>query len=138
MENNYCVYMHKNKIDGKVYIGSTKNIKTRFGKNGNNYKLQPFYKQIKLYGWDNFEHIILCNNLTKEEAEQKERQLIKEYKSADKDFGYNIVDYKSNKKNNIVHIKISKELNGKLKEQARKKGLSLSGYVRLILIERGK
>ena len=42
------------------------------------------------YGWDNFSHEILFSGLTKEEAEQKEIELIAMYKSNQREFGYNI------------------------------------------------
>ena len=62
----------------------------RWGNNGCNYKSSPhFYSAIQKYGWDNFEHNILFQNLTKEEACLKEQELIKHYNSMDRDFGYN-------------------------------------------------
>ena len=48
------------------------------------------YNAIKKYGWENVKHEILYKNLTKEEAEQKEIELIKFYNSTDDNFGYNI------------------------------------------------
>ena len=87
----YTVYQHKNKINGKVYIGITsRKPEVRWGNNGCNYKSSPhFYSAIVKYGWDNFEHIILFENLTKEEACQKEQELIKEYNAMDNRYGYN-------------------------------------------------
>jgi group I intron endonuclease len=87
----YTVYQHKNKINGKVYIGITKQIpELRWGKDGCNYKSSPhFYSAIQKYGWDNFEHNILFKNLTKEEACAKEQELIKEFNSMNRKFGYN-------------------------------------------------
>ena len=87
----YTVYQHKNKINGKNYIGITKQEpKKRWGANGYNYKSSPyFYSAIQKYGWDNFEHNILFVNLTKEEACLKEQELIKQFNSANRDFGYN-------------------------------------------------
>ena len=65
-------------------------VEKRWGKNGINYKSSPhFYSAIQKYGWDNFEHIILFENLTKEEACLKEQELIREYNSMNRDFGYN-------------------------------------------------
>ena len=74
----YTVYQHKNKINGKIYIGITmQKPEIRWGKNGNNYKSSPhFYSAIQKYGWDNFEHNILFTGLTKEEACLKEQELI--------------------------------------------------------------
>lgn len=62
----------------------------RWGANGCNYKSSPhFYSAIQKYGWDNFEHNILFTNLTKEEACLKEQELIKQFNSIDRNFGYN-------------------------------------------------
>lgn len=93
-KEEYTVYIHTNKLNNKVYIGITKQIpERRWGKNGINYKSTPyFYSAIKKYGWDNFEHEILFTGLTKEEACEQECRLIKEFKSNDREFGYNITD----------------------------------------------
>ena len=91
MEKEYKVYMHINKADGKRYIGITRQSLKRRWKNGNGYKRTPyFYKAIQKYGWDNFEHILLEDNLTLEEANKKEIALIKEYKTTNRKYGYNI------------------------------------------------
>ena len=82
----YKVYKHTNKINGKVYIGITsyRYAKTRWS-NGNGYSQQSlFWNAICKYGWDNFDHEILFDNLTQEEACQKEIELIKLYKSNDR------------------------------------------------------
>lgn len=62
----YIVYMHKLKIDGRVYIGQTcLSIEERAGSNGNKYKgCTKFWNAIQKYGWNNFEHIVLASNLT--------------------------------------------------------------------------
>ena len=88
--NNYSVYMHTNKINDKKYIGLTNDIKRRWSRNGGEYKRQCFYSAIKKYGWDNFEHEILFDNLTLEEACEKEIKMIEYYKTTDKNYGYNI------------------------------------------------
>ena len=87
----YTVYQHKNKINNKVYIGITSRIpEDRWGVDGCNYKTSPhFYNAIQKYGWDNFEHNILFENLTREQACKKEQELIKHYNSMNREFGYN-------------------------------------------------
>lgn len=93
MNNTYSVYEHKNKINGKIYIGQTSflNVQRRWGKDGSLYKHSPyFYSAIQKYGWDNFEHIILESNLTAEEAEEAEKYYISLYHSNDMNYGYNL------------------------------------------------
>ena len=71
MNNNYKVYAHINKQNGKAYIGITNRPtpQRRWGLDGQGYKLQPkFYNAIQKYGWLEFEHCILSENLTKQEA----------------------------------------------------------------------
>ena len=89
---NYLVYIHKNKINNKVYIGQTHQLPhQRWGKDGNGYRTSPhFYYAIQKYGWNNFQHIIVKNHLTAEEADKLEMELIQQYNSIDSDCGYNI------------------------------------------------
>ena len=88
---NYTVYKHTFP-NGKVYIGITKREpKVRWGSSGHGYcRNIRMWNAIKKYGWNNIEHIILYENKTREEADELERKLIEEYKSNQKDFGYNI------------------------------------------------
>lgn len=81
--NRYTVYMHRNKINNKVYIGITKQkCEERWRHGGFGYKTQiKFWRAIEKYGWDNFEHLILFENLSAEEASLKEKQLIVIYNS---------------------------------------------------------
>lgn len=88
-KHNYVVYMHVNKTNNKKYIGISSNVKKRWAGNGINYYDQVFGLAIQKYGWDGFEHIILYDNLTQEQACQYERELIVKYKTMDKAFGYN-------------------------------------------------
>lgn len=84
-----CVYIHKNKINGKVYIGKSDiNPKVRWG-NGRNYKhCTKFYNAIMKYGWDSFTHEILLDDLTSSQASEFEKIYISLYDSINK--GYNI------------------------------------------------
>lgn len=89
-EKKYCIYMHRNIINGKVYIGQTcQDPFYRWGKNGSNYSRQKkFYNAILQYGWDCFEHIILYTDLTAIQADSFEKALIKKYNSIKN--GYNL------------------------------------------------
>ena len=89
--NNYMVYMHISPSN-KRYIGITSmNDENIRWQNGNGYKHNKhFYRAIEKYGWDNFQHIIIARNLTKEEACWLEIELIREWDSANKNKGYNI------------------------------------------------
>lgn len=88
---NYKVYKHTNLINGKVYIGITKQDLKRRWQNGKGYvDNEYFYYSIIKHGWNNFKHELLFDNLSKEEAQKKEIELISFYKSNDRRFGYNI------------------------------------------------
>lgn len=86
----YTVYMHIAPND-KKYIGITCQKPTYRWDNGNGYKqCTLMWRAICKYGWENFSHKILYENLSKNEAEQKEIELISKYKSNNKNYGYNI------------------------------------------------
>ena len=87
----YFLYKHTNLINGKVYIGITKQKPKRRWHNGAGYKNNKyFYSAIQKYGWNNFEHKILFEKLDFDEANNKEIQLIKKYDSTNRKKGYNI------------------------------------------------
>lgn len=88
----YKVYLYTNLLDGKKYCGMIKrSLEERAGKNGIHYQESTrFYKAILKYGFENFSKEILFDNLTKEEAEQKEIETIKKYDLTNKENGYNI------------------------------------------------
>lgn len=87
--NNYIVYKHTNKTNGKVYIGITsQRIQDRW-KGGSGYRSQHFSRAIKKYGWDGFTHEVVAENLSKEDACELERILIKAYKATEPNHGYN-------------------------------------------------
>lgn len=74
MEKLYVIYLHRNKINGKCYVGQTcQKPETRWGKNGWHYHEQTyFYRAIEKYGWDNFEHIILEDNIPQDMVNNRE------------------------------------------------------------------
>lgn len=75
MEKLYEIYMHTSP-DGKSYIGQTCNRKSRDRDHKASKAIKPFYSAIKLYGWDSFTHTTLAENLTKDEANELEMELI--------------------------------------------------------------
>lgn len=88
---NYYVYKHTNLINGKVYIGMSCQ-KTYDRWNESKYlRHKKFGSAIQEFGWKNFSHEILFNNLTKEEAEKLEKETIAFYKSNNEKFGYNMI-----------------------------------------------
>lgn len=78
-------------MNGKIYIGITGRKPEDRWQNGKGYKYNThFWNAIQKYGWDGFEHVILNNNLTKEEARLKEIEYIKLYNTTNQDKGYNL------------------------------------------------
>ena len=79
-KQNYYLYCHTNKINGKKYIGISKQLPSHRWQNGKGYKgCSKFERAIKKYGWENFQHEILFKNLTKQEASDLEQQYIEQY-----------------------------------------------------------
>lgn len=94
----YCVYRHVSPSN-KVYVGITKDIKSRWGKNGQGYLGKEkngkythwlFAPAILKYGWENFSHEILFENINEISAKMVEEDLIFYYKKENK--SYNIAD----------------------------------------------
>lgn len=120
----YKVYIHKFP-NGKVYIGITGVNPRKRWQYGKGYKHNKYLTDAFIkYGWENIEHIILYDNLTKEEAEQKEIELIKKYKSNNNKYGYNIENGGNSigKLSNETKIKLSIAHKGKkIREETKKK-----------------
>ena len=73
-EKKWCVYIHTNKINNKVYIGITSQEPEIRWDYGFGYKKQTvFWNAIKKYGWNNFEHIIFIDGLSAKEARHIEQ-----------------------------------------------------------------
>lgn len=90
MTDCFTVYKHISP-NGKQYVGITSlDVETRWN-NGNNYRNNlHFTNAIKKYGWDNFEHIILYENLSKDQACEIEKELIKKLDLTNPNKGYNL------------------------------------------------
>lgn len=132
---NYCVYVHTSP-SGKMYVGQTRNSpEQRWGKNGKGYMqkkngkyTQPaFAHAIQKYGWDNFQHEIIASNLTKEEADNFERILIKKLNTMDLKYGYNLREGGNDSCiSEETKKKISKTLKGNIISDSTRKKLSNS------------
>ena len=100
--DTYLVYCHTCKANGKKYIGVTKNIAVRWGKDGRAYFKHrdvpdtAFARAILKYGWDGFDHIVLRDGLQRSQAMEMEQYYIALYKTNicryGTDFGYNMTD----------------------------------------------
>lgn len=141
MAKNYCIYMHKNKINGKIYIGQSCNLNVRW--HPVSYKdCSYFYNAIQKYGWDNFEHIILEDHLSIEEADQKEKYYIEKYNTLNRDCGYNLKSggnqgyvlstetkqkiKKSNQKFFLEHPEVFSDKLAKMHQKVKKKVICLN------------
>lgn len=90
---NYTIYIHRNIINNKAYIGQTRQKLRKRWRNGDGYKRCPhFYHAIQKYGWNNFEHIVWATDLSQEQANHMEKLLIALFDTTNRDFGYNIFD----------------------------------------------
>lgn len=128
-EKTYCIYCHTNKINGKKYIGQTsQKPETRWGSNGNGYKKHGayFYNAISKYGWDNFDHAILKDKLTLDEANYWEEYYIRLYNTANREYGYNRTFGGSNAiKSEDTKIKMSEAAYKRFKNPEERKKISI-------------
>ena len=98
----YKIYKHTSP-SGKVYIGQTcqDNVIKRWRNGGKgyfstdkygNFKQPAIVNAINKYPWNTWNHEIIDECESKEEADLLEIKYIKEYNSTDKNFGYNITE----------------------------------------------
>lgn len=88
-KENYTLYVHISPSN-KYYVGVTSKRPEERWANGCGYKYNNhFSKAIKKYGWNNFRHEILAENLTREDAATFEKMTIAALMSNDSKFGYN-------------------------------------------------
>ncbi len=133
-DKNYKVYKHTNLLNKKVYIGITCQDVNRRWNNGKGYNNNPhFLFAIQKYGWNNFEHVVLFDKLTKEQAEEKESELIQYYNSTNPEYGYNIKNggfhpgsMPDSIKEKIGKSNLGKKRTNEAKEKMRKKALQMT------------
>lgn len=127
MDNCYTVYVHISP-SGKRYYGLTCRPVDKRWQNGRGYiKNEHFYRAIQKYGWDAFEHEIVAEGLTKEEACTLEESLIAEHHTQDYRFGYNIsAGGEANRLAQSSKDKISEANKGKTRTEEMKRKMSES------------
>ena len=115
-------YMHKNKINKKVYIGQTINQDNpnRRWQNGKGYESSDnnlFWNAIQKYGWNNFEHIILEKDIPESLLNKKEKYWIAYYQANNRDFGYNVTDGGQKFISNDYFCETQRQLKNKLYQE---------------------
>lgn len=92
---NFCVYLIKNLINQKMYIGYSNNLKQRWRDHKSAAKRMnsnlPIYKAINYYGIENFELKILSEWDSLKEALLEEQKQIFDFKSLINQCGYNVL-----------------------------------------------
>lgn len=88
------IYIHRNKKDGKVYVGSTvQDVRRRWRRDHKDFVAYKtctiFYRALCKYGWDMFESTVVEDNIPASELKQREEYYIKLYDSVKN--GYNTI-----------------------------------------------
>ena len=116
----YCI---ENKINGKKYIGQTKNFLQRIGSHKsdlNRHKVRNKHLQDAWdkYGEENFKFYLL-QECPKEQLDILEMEIIDEFNTMDRDFGYNILsggnvppNFLGKKHSDATKLKMSKASKG--------------------------
>ena len=123
MKKLYIVYVHITP-DGMHYYGVTcQKVERRWRGNGRYYKTTSLQPYIEKYGWNNIQHIVLFENLSKEDALKIEDSLIttaqedgvciNKYRSGNvsKEEGYRQQCYQQNREKILEHQREYREQN---------------------------
>ena len=132
MERKFIIYKHTSP-SGKVYIGQTCTATWARWRRGKGYKrCTKFWNAIQKYGWDNFEHEIIYNNLSQDEANALEEMLIAQYMK--EGVAYNTKPGGNNHAGWVMDdkmkLKISKANKGKKRTDEQKLRMSISAKKR--------
>src|SRR5574344_286078 len=133
--NDFTVYCHIFP-NNKKYVGITKQKVNKRWCNGYGYaSCTIMWNAIQKYGWHNIEHKILYTNLSKLEAEQKEIDLIKEWKTNNRKNGYNILSggnvsngITKDGKKRISNSRKGKKLSDEIKHKIKMSHLKIKHY----------
>jgi group I intron endonuclease len=91
----WSIYRITNVLNNKIYIGQTKDPKTRWSRHKSDARLGKkynwhLYDAMRKYGVDNFVFEVIAQTKFLEEVDRLEILLIEQYGSTDKNIGYNI------------------------------------------------
>lgn len=90
-KDNYAVYAHRSKLDGKLYIGATRQKLSKRFLNGAGYEhCKRFWDAIQEQGFSNFDHIVIAEGLSREKAMRMEEVLIDILGTMNPNVGYNM------------------------------------------------
>lgn len=87
------IYLFTNRVNGKRYIGQSKNVYLRFFRHKEPQEDMVFHLALAKHGWDAFDWTFLerMPNATKDDLNQREQHWILHYRTNEKSFGYNRV-----------------------------------------------
>lgn len=122
------IYLLRNSVNSKVYVGQTWKTPEERGEFGYGYRKSPLlFNAIQKHGWKNFWYEVLELCYDQEEADSAEEHYIKQFRSRDRRFGYNIKEGGSlGKMSEETKKKISLAQKGKKLSTEHKKKLSES------------
>lgn len=116
MTDNYKLYCLTNLINGKQYIGITKQDINKRWRKGTGYKKPTrIGSAISKYGWENFKKEVLFENITQEEAIKLEKEYITKLDTINN--GYNVQEGGLGGSNGYVSEETRKKLSKSHKGQ---------------------
>ena len=98
------IYACKCKSNGKLYIGSTKNLANRIYRHKNEARKQAtdapngyigkksFYEDINIFGWDNFQWYVIEQEVPLDKRFEREDYWIEKYQTTNPMKGYNKIN----------------------------------------------
>jgi len=88
----FFIYLLQNKINNKIYVGLTKNLRNRIYQHRSRAKTHNYYiyNAINKYGEENFQVIELESFVNFSDVVEAEKFWIQFFRSWDKNFGYNL------------------------------------------------
>lgn len=143
-----CIYMHIFPND-KKYIGQTNNPELRWKNNGKMYQQKALKEAIEKYGWENIKHIIIEEDISESEINNKENYYIKKYETYKNEKGYNTIynnkyypkcEYnrvktKTSEKKKYIKFGLEESYYKIIKEKADKYYMKVDDYIKLKIIE---